>query len=99
MNLVTLHCASGDHQWQRPSQRGRKPANCPAHADPKATVAATHTRVAVSVPDVPATNSDIPAALPDATDPLVTGEQRAALLMAKLRARGTDLATVGRHAQ
>lgn len=27
----TLHCALGDHSWERPAQRGRVPANCPDH--------------------------------------------------------------------
>lgn len=29
---VKLHCEIGDHYWQRVSQRGRKPSNCPEHA-------------------------------------------------------------------
>lgn len=29
--MTTLHCHAGDHDWQRPSQRGRKPLNCPEH--------------------------------------------------------------------
>lgn len=28
---VTLHCQAGDHTWERPSQRGRKPFSCPEH--------------------------------------------------------------------
>ncbi len=28
---VTLHCQAGDHDWLRPSQRGRRPLNCPEH--------------------------------------------------------------------
>lgn len=30
MNTVTLFCQAGQHQWERPSQRGRRPASCPA---------------------------------------------------------------------
>lgn len=28
---VTLHCQAGNHSWERPAQRGRKPLNCPEH--------------------------------------------------------------------
>jgi len=28
---VKLWCENGKHHWRRPSQRGRKPANCPKH--------------------------------------------------------------------
>jgi hypothetical protein len=31
MATVTLWCQNGKHEWQRESQRGRKPFNCPAH--------------------------------------------------------------------
>lgn len=27
----TLHCQLGDHDWQRTSQKGRLPINCPEH--------------------------------------------------------------------
>ncbi len=30
MNTVTLHCQAG-HDWERPSQRGRRPLWCPEH--------------------------------------------------------------------
>lgn len=29
----TLHCINGDHDYQRPRSRGRKPVNCPDHKD------------------------------------------------------------------
>jgi hypothetical protein len=29
--MPTLHCETGNHNWDRPSQRGRKPKNCPEH--------------------------------------------------------------------
>lgn len=29
--LETLHCALGDHDWQRERKRGKKPQNCPTH--------------------------------------------------------------------
>jgi hypothetical protein len=32
MPMVTLHCEVGDHTWERPSQRGRRPVNCPEHS-------------------------------------------------------------------
>lgn len=28
-NTVTLHCELGDHDWERVSQRGRRPRSCP----------------------------------------------------------------------
>ena len=31
-NMQTLHCQAGDHDWQRQSQRGKRPRNCPSHA-------------------------------------------------------------------
>lgn len=31
--MDTLFCANGEHTWQRPKQRGRKPHSCPEHAD------------------------------------------------------------------
>jgi hypothetical protein len=27
--MPTLHCQIGNHDWERPSQRGRKPLSCP----------------------------------------------------------------------
>lgn len=30
---VTLHCKAGDHDWERPSKRGRQPQNCPEHSE------------------------------------------------------------------
>lgn len=30
---VTLHCEAGDHFWQRPKQRGRRPTDCPEHSE------------------------------------------------------------------
>lgn len=51
--MVTLHCAIGDHDWQRPSQRGRKPLNCPDHTEVTTSVArpsATRTAARTVVP-------------------------------------------------
>ena len=31
LKFVTLHCAIGDHDWERTSQRGKRPLNCPEH--------------------------------------------------------------------
>lgn len=31
MKTVTLWCETGKHNWERPSQRGRRPVNCPEH--------------------------------------------------------------------
>lgn len=31
----TLHCVKGDHEWERPSQRGKLPVNCPNHVEAK----------------------------------------------------------------
>lgn len=31
MTMKTLYCQAGDHTWERPSQRGRTPINCPEH--------------------------------------------------------------------
>lgn len=28
---VELHCEAGNHKWERESQRGRRPINCPEH--------------------------------------------------------------------
>jgi hypothetical protein len=28
---VILRCEAGNHEWERPSKRGRIPANCPDH--------------------------------------------------------------------
>jgi hypothetical protein len=41
----SLYCQSGKHEWQRPSQKGRKPLHCPNHlpaqgpADPQGVAA------------------------------------------------------------
>ncbi len=40
MNTVTLHCQAGNHAWERPSQRGRRPLNCPAHSEQAVAAAA-----------------------------------------------------------
>lgn len=29
--MVELYCQAGEHKWERPSQRGRRPINCPDH--------------------------------------------------------------------
>jgi hypothetical protein len=29
--MVELHCEFGDHNWQRPKQKGARPKNCPEH--------------------------------------------------------------------
>lgn len=31
MKTVTLWCQAGKHEWERPSQRGRRPLHCPEH--------------------------------------------------------------------
>lgn len=31
VKTVTLHCRLGNHEWERPSKRGRQPENCPEH--------------------------------------------------------------------
>jgi hypothetical protein len=31
MKTTTLWCEAGKHHWERPSQRGRRPVNCPEH--------------------------------------------------------------------
>lgn len=31
IQLETLRCKAGGHDWQRPVKRGRRPANCPDH--------------------------------------------------------------------
>src|SRR5215207_6155699 len=28
---VTLYCEIGEHEWERPSQRGKRPKSCPEH--------------------------------------------------------------------
>jgi len=35
MTMKTLYCQAGDHTWERPSQRGRTPINCPEHSEVK----------------------------------------------------------------
>lgn len=40
MKTVTLHCQAGNHEWERPSQRGRRPVNCPEHMDAVVTPSA-----------------------------------------------------------
>lgn len=37
MATVTLWCETGAHHWERESQRGRKPLNCPEHIPVKET--------------------------------------------------------------
>ena len=37
MSMVTLHCQAGDHDWERESQRGRKPHSCPDHLNEEIT--------------------------------------------------------------
>lgn len=39
MTMKTLWCKAGEHNWERPSQRGRVPHNCPDHTPEKATAA------------------------------------------------------------
>jgi hypothetical protein len=31
MEMRTLHCKAGNHEWQRPAQKGRVPVDCPEH--------------------------------------------------------------------
>lgn len=31
--MVTLHCETGNHSWERPKQRGRRPHSCPEHTE------------------------------------------------------------------
>jgi len=38
LTMETLHCEIGDHDWTRESKRGRKPPNCPEHAQTGAIV-------------------------------------------------------------
>ena len=33
--MMKLHCQAGNHDWERPAQRGRPPLNCPEHAKAK----------------------------------------------------------------
>lgn len=35
IKMPELYCHTGDHNWFRESQRGRKPENCPAHQPTK----------------------------------------------------------------
>lgn len=35
---VTLHCEIGNHPWERPSGRGRRPRNCPDHTPQEPSV-------------------------------------------------------------
>jgi len=34
---VTLRCKAGNHDWERPSKRGRIPVNCPDHTPKPST--------------------------------------------------------------
>lgn len=36
-DTVTLHCQEGNHDWERPKQRGKRPFNCPEHSVVKET--------------------------------------------------------------
>lgn len=38
-DTVELYCQAGEHRWNRPKQRGKRPKNCPDHA-PVATESA-----------------------------------------------------------
>lgn len=38
-SMDELHCAAGNHKWQRAKQRGRKPLNCPMHQPEKVQTA------------------------------------------------------------
>lgn len=87
VNLITLHCESGDHPWERPSQRGRKPRNCPTHSE---------LPVAVSVPSAPNTEGSM-TSTEEGDGPAVKGVAAADRLMRLLRSRGTDLASAGRN--
>lgn len=31
MTTKTLYCEAGQHEWERPAQKGRAPINCPEH--------------------------------------------------------------------
>ena len=35
MTMRTLHCQAGNHEWERPAQKGRVPINCPEHREVK----------------------------------------------------------------
>lgn len=35
MTMKTLWCEAGQHEWERPAQRGRVPHNCPEHLEDK----------------------------------------------------------------
>jgi hypothetical protein len=35
MTTKTLYCEAGQHEWERPAQRGRAPISCPEHKDIK----------------------------------------------------------------
>jgi hypothetical protein len=35
MKTRTLYCKAGEHEWQRPAQKGRAPLNCPEHSEVK----------------------------------------------------------------
>jgi hypothetical protein len=37
--MTKLYCKNGDHWYERESQRGRPPLNCPEHSPPKPTTA------------------------------------------------------------
>ncbi len=37
MSKRHLHCENGNHPWERESQRGRLPRNCPQHPNPSGT--------------------------------------------------------------
>lgn len=41
MPTVTLHCESGNHDWNRETVRGRYPRSCPAHGGPIHVAAAS----------------------------------------------------------
>lgn len=49
-NTVRLHCHAGNHDWDRPSQRGRRPFNCPEHSD-EATPNVTTASAVPAIPD------------------------------------------------
>ena len=38
MTTKTLYCEAGDHNWERPAQKGRAPRNCPEHQEQKLIV-------------------------------------------------------------
>ena len=88
----TVHCENGDHDYERPSQRGQLPRNCPDHKKPPAPVEEAAEEFPVDEYPIICHVEPLPeAAEPDHAALETAGQRRAGHLEMLLKSRGTHL--------